>query len=179
MFEDFKDKIREHSQNNNGNKLDLSPEVLAKLKKEGIDPETCTLKQLFPEVLDQDGSDLSLLSAVEFDVMVTYFTTRKYLVEKYPQSEQEAEALGEPWAEEPGEPNQINIAKARYDPKAEIFYDLMPQMKAIYDKLYVLQTQTTDYEKICLRVYWHLSHNWNKAPNIEAFRAYSQRHRHL
>ena len=171
MFEDFKDKIPEHGQNSNGNKLDLSPEVLAKLKKEGIDPETCTLKQLFPEVLDQDGSDLSLLSAVELDVMVTYFSTRKYLLEKYPQSQHEAKTLGEPWAQEPDEPNQIDIAKARYDPKAEIFYDLMPQMKAIYDKLYVLQTQTTDYEKICIRIYWHLSHNWNRAPNIEAFRA--------
>ena len=171
MFEDFKDKSREQNQNCNGNKLDLSPEVLAELKKEGIDPENCTLKQLFPEVLDQDGNDLSLLSAVEWDVMVTYFTTRKYLLEKYPQSQQEAKTLAEPWAEEPSEPNQINIAKARYDPKALIFYDLMPQLKAIYDKLHVLQTQTTDYEKICLRIYRHLSCNWNRAPNIEAFRA--------
>ena len=80
MFEDLKDKIREQNQNNNGNKLDLSPEVLAELKKEGIDPENCTLKQLFPELLDQDGNDLSLLSAVEWDVMVTYFTSRKYLL---------------------------------------------------------------------------------------------------
>jgi hypothetical protein len=47
----------------------------------------------------------------------------------------------------------------------------MPQMKAIYDKQQVLQTQTTDYEKICLHIYWHLTWNWNRAPNIEAFRA--------
>jgi hypothetical protein len=43
LFEDFKEKIREQDQNSNGNKLDLSPEVLAKLKQEGIDPENCTL----------------------------------------------------------------------------------------------------------------------------------------
>jgi len=47
----------------------------------------------------------------------------------------------------------------------------MLQMKVICDKLQVLQTQATDYEKVCLRVYWHLTWNWNRAPNIDAFRA--------
>ena len=40
--------------------------------------------------------------------------TRKYLIEKYPQS-QEAKMLGQPWEEEPEEPYQINIPKARED----------------------------------------------------------------
>jgi hypothetical protein len=172
MFEDFKEKIKEHTQNieETKNPYDLSPEILENLKKEGIDPQNCTLNQLFPEMLDQGGSDLSLLSAVEWDTMVTYFSTRKYLLEKYPQSQQEAKTQGEPWREDLGGANQIDIVKARYDVKASIFYDAMPQMKTIYDKLSVLQAQATDFEKFCLRLYWHLSHNWNRARNFEAFR---------
>ena len=42
-------------------------------------------------------------------------------------------------------------------------------MKVIYDKVDVLQTQATEYEKICLRLYWHLTYNWNRAPNIKTF----------
>ena len=55
MFEDFKDKVREHIQNEQPLSASLSPQVLEKLKKEGIDPDNFTLKQLFPEVLDKDG----------------------------------------------------------------------------------------------------------------------------
>ena len=59
MFEDFKDKVREHSQNEpKPLSASLSPQVLEKLKKEGIDPDNFTLKQLWPEVLDEDGNDL-------------------------------------------------------------------------------------------------------------------------
>ena len=49
-----------------------------------------TLKQLFPETLDSDGNDLSLMSGAEWEIMITYAKTRKYLVEKYPQSQEEA-----------------------------------------------------------------------------------------
>ena len=171
MFEDSKDKACAHSQNEQPLSASLSPEILEKLKKEGIDPDNFTLKQLWPEVLDEDGQDLSLLSATEWETLITYVTTRKYLVGKYPQTQQEAKMSGQAWEQEPGEPKQINIVKARYDSKASIFYNAMLQMKVIYDKLQVLQTQATDYEKVCLRVYWHLTWNWNRAPNIDSFRA--------
>jgi hypothetical protein len=172
MFEDFKDKVCEPSQNEqNPLSASLSPEFLEKLKKEGIDPDNFTLKQLWPEVLDEDGNDLSLLSGAEWETLITYVTTRKYLVVKYPLTQQEAKMSGQAWEEEPGEPKQINIVKARCDSKAPIFYNAMLRMKVICDKLQVLQTQGTDYEKVCLRVYWHLTWNWNRAPNIDAFRA--------
>jgi len=171
MFEDFKDKVCEPSQNEQPLSASLSPEILEKLKKEGIDPDNFTLKQLWPEVLDEDGNDLSLLSGPEWETLITYVTTRKYLVEKYPQTQQEAKMSGQEWEEAPGEPKQINIAKGRYDLKAPIFYNAMLQMKVICYKLQVLQIQATDYEKVCLRVYWHLTWNWNRAPNIDAFRA--------
>jgi hypothetical protein len=57
------------------------------------------------------------MSGAEWEIMVTYAKTRKYLLEKYPQSQEEAKMLGQQWDEEPEEPYQINIAKAREDPK--------------------------------------------------------------
>jgi hypothetical protein len=171
MFEDFKEKIRGHSQN--GQKplsASLSAEVLERLKKEGIDLDNFTLKQLWPEVLDQDGTDISLMSGAETEEMVTYGTLRKYLIEKYPQSQQEAQAKGQAWDGEPDEPYQINTAKAREDPKDKLFWQAVLKMAAIFDKVRVLQTQALEYEKICIRMYWHLSYNWNHAPNVEIFR---------
>ena len=53
------------------------------------------------------------MSGAEWEIMITYAKTRKYLVEKYPQSQEEARMLGQPWEEEPEEPYQINIPKQR------------------------------------------------------------------
>jgi len=168
MFEDFKEKIREHNVETT-KAPELSIDVLAKLKEQGLDHENVTLAQLFPECLDSDGNDLSLMSGVEWEIMVTYAKTRKYLLEKYPQSQEEAKMLGQEWAEEPEEPYQINIAQAREDPKRKVFVQALLKMKVIYDKVDVLQEQATEYEKICLRFYWHLTWNWNKAPNVQEF----------
>jgi hypothetical protein len=172
MFEDFKDKIREHNHRDTGNPepTPLSPEVLEKLRQRGIDPETVTLAQLFPETLDPDGNDLSLMSGTEWEIMITYAKTRKYLLEKYPQSQEEAKMLGQPWDEEPEEPYQINIPKAREDPQSRVFVKALFQMKAIYDKVHALQRNASEYEKYCLRFYWHLTYNWTHAPNVKSFR---------
>jgi hypothetical protein len=172
MFEDFKDKIREHYRKDEKNPEPtlLSPEVLEKLRERGIDPENVTLAQLFPETLDPDGNDLSLMSGAEWEIMVTYAKTRKYLIEKYPQSQEEAKMLGQPWDEEPEEPRQINVAKAKEDPQSKVFVKVLFQMKAIYDKVDALQRNASEYEKYCLRFYWHLTYNWNHAPNVKSFR---------
>ena len=120
MFDDFKDKIRRHNSEKE-EKSSLSPDVIAKLQSQGLDPETVTLAQLFPETLDPDGNDLSLMSGAEWEIMITYAKTRKYLIEKYPQSQEEAKMLGQPWDEEPEEPYQINIAKTQEDPTKKSF----------------------------------------------------------
>jgi hypothetical protein len=173
MFEDFKEKVGKLQ-----NKLDseipsmstsLAPEIIEKLRKSGIDPDNVTIQQLFPATLDGDGNDLSLMSGVEWEILITYCKTRKYLLEKYPQSQEEARILGHEWDEEPDEPYQINIAKTQHDPQRKVFVHALFQMKAIYDKIEFLQRNASDYEKICLRVYWHLSFNWNYAPNVESF----------
>lgn len=172
MFEDFKEKVRAHEEKNTESPITktLSPQVLERLERRGIDPDNFTLNQLWPEVLDKDGVDLSLMSAAEMDAMVTYGILRKYLIEKYPQSQQEAKELGQVWDEEPGEPYQINIVKARDDPKGKLFWQTVLKMAEIFDKITLLQTQASEYEKICLRIYWHLVYNWNHAPDIAEFR---------
>jgi hypothetical protein len=172
MFEDFQNKIREHSSNNieKTESTSLSPEVFEKLEQRGIDPETVTLAQLFPECLIPDGNDLSLMSGAEWEIMITYAKTRKYLIEKYPQSQEEAKMLGQPWEEEPEEPYQINVAKAREDPQSKVFIKVLVQMIVIYDKVDTLQHGASEYEKYCLRLYWHLTYNWNHAPDVQSFR---------
>jgi len=60
--------------------------------------------------------------------------TRKYLIEKYPQSQEEARMLEQPWEEEPEEPYQIDIPKAREDVRSKLFFKVLYQMKAIYDQ---------------------------------------------
>ena len=153
MFEDFKEKVRAQEEKNTESPITkaLSPQVLERLERRDIDPDKFTLNQLWPEVLDKDGVDLSLMSAAEMDAMVTYGTLRKYLIEKYPQSQQEAQAIGQVWDEEPDEPYQINMSKARDDPKDKQFWQAVLKMAEIFDKINLLQTQASEYEKICLR----------------------------
>jgi hypothetical protein len=100
------------------------------------------------------------MSVVEWDAMVSYCTLRKYLIEKYPQSQQDAKTMGQASDEEQDELYQININKASIDPKSKLYWQSVLKMAAIFDKVNVLQTQATEYEKICLRIYWHLTYNW-------------------
>ncbi len=164
MFEDLKEKIREPNKESKDTPEKTAPLTPAeeKLKQEGIDPKNCKLKQLFPEVLDKDGTtDLSLMSGAEFKIIETFHKMNKYFIEKYPQTRQEAKILGEEWDEPPEAPLQVNVAKAQRDPKSKFFFAILLQMKSIYDKLDVLQAKASEYEKICLRLYWHITYNWN------------------
>jgi hypothetical protein len=174
MFEDFKEKVGK-LQNKHDSEIplmstELAPEIIDKLSKAGINPDNFTIQQLFPPTYDDDGNDLSLMSGAEWEIMITYGKTRKYLVEKYPQSQEEAKMLWQEWAEEPDEPYQIDIAKSQGDPQGRIFVNALFQMKAIYDKVEVLQRNASDYEKYCLRLYWHLTYNWTHAPEVKSFR---------
>jgi hypothetical protein len=169
MFEDFKEKIRQKQQQEQTQSTGYSPQILEKLQQSGIDPDNITLKQLFPATLDESGNDLSLMSGAEMEIMVTYAKTRKILLEKYPQSQEEVQILGQSWDEEPGELYRINIEKARQDPLSKVFLKILNQLKEIYDKIDVLQHQASEFEKICLRFYWHLTFNWNHVP-INSFR---------
>ena len=174
MFEDFKEKVGK-MQNKHDNKIPLmsttlAPQITEKLRKTGIDPDNFTIQQLFPPTLDEDGNDLSLMSGAEWEIMITYAKTRKYLLEKYPQSQEEARRSGQEWEEEPEEPYQINIAKTQEDPRRKVFVNALFKMKAIYDKVDTLQRSASEYEKFCLRLYWHLTYNWTHAPNVKSFR---------
>jgi hypothetical protein len=174
MFEDFKEKVGK-LQNKNDSEIPLmsaalAPEITEKLRNAGIDPDNVTMEQLFPETLDGDGNDLTLMSGAEWEIMITYCKARKYLLEKYPQTHEEAKMIGQQWEEEPEEPYQINIAKIQNDPQRKVFVHALFQMKVIYDKVKALQRSASDYEKLCLRLYWHLTYNWTHGPNVESFR---------
>ena len=95
MFESSKEKIRQRKIRRSRAEF-LSPKVVAKLQSRGLDPKTVTIGQLFPEVLDEEGNDLSLMSGAEWEILITYAKTRKFLIEKYPQSKEEANMLGQP-----------------------------------------------------------------------------------
>ena len=148
MFEDFKEKIKEQNHPEKARSNELTSEIEAKLKEKGIDPETVTLDDVYPERLDQEGNDLSLMSGFELDIWVTYCRTRHYLAEKYPLSK-EANQPGQ--AEDFDEAPQINIEKARDDPKSKSYLEALDKMIPIIAKLLVLQTHANRFEKICLR----------------------------
>ena len=165
MFDDFKEKVRQYSNKEKPALAAYSLEVLEKLKQQGIDPSNVTLQQLFPETLDEEGNDLSLMSGAELEIMVTYAKTRKYLLKMYPQTQEEARLLGRHWDEEPDEPYQIDLKKCSCDPKRKVFFDALNKLAAVYKKIAFLQRNATEYEKLCLRIYWHLTYNWNHAPH--------------
>jgi len=169
MFEDFKQKIIEHKESGKALSATLSPEVLEKCKQQNINPDNVSLQQLFPECLDACGSDTSLMSGAETEIMLAYAKTRKYLLEHYPQTRQEAEMLGLAWTEMLEDHVQINMALAKDDPKKKRFFQLIMKLDAIYEKIAVLQAQASDYEKICLRFYWHLTYNWNLSSDKGSF----------
>jgi hypothetical protein len=171
MFEDFKEKIKE--QQNSAEKPEssgLPPEIEAKLKEQGIDPETVTLDDMYTEELDQEGNDLSLMSWFELDTWVTFWRTRHYLAEKYPLPK-EANPPSQLQAEAPNDAPQINIEKARDDPKSKVYLEALNKVVLIYGKLEILQTHADRFEKICLRHYAYVTYNWTHAKNVEKFRS--------
>ena len=159
MFEDFKEKIK---QNSSEGKVSsgLSPEIGAALRAQGLDPLTVTLEELFPATPDIEGNDLSLMSGLEKEILLTYWKTRKYLAEKYPAEVQV-----------PDEAPDIDISRAREDPRSEVYLEALYIVVSIYKKLQVLQMYASSFEKICLRHYSHLTYNWTRAPNVGKFRS--------
>jgi hypothetical protein len=170
MSENFKEKIKEPNQPDKTESFKLPPEVEAKLREQGLDPETVTLDELLPEKLDKEGNDLSLMSAFEVDIWVTFCRTRHYLATKYPVPKQ-ADTPDKLRAQEADDPPQIEIAKAREDPKSKVYLEALNKMVLIYDKLHVLQTGASRFEKICLRYYSYITYNWIHASDVEEFRS--------
>jgi hypothetical protein len=129
-----------------------------------------TIHDLYPEALDQEGNDLSLMSGFELDIWLTFWRTRHYLAEKYPLPK-EANPSGQLQAETSDEAPQINIAKAREDPKSKVYFEALEKVVLIYAKLEALQTHASRFEKICLRHYNYITYNWTHASNAKEFRS--------
>ncbi|MGE5637149.1 MAG: hypothetical protein ACM3WQ_00440 [Chloroflexota bacterium] len=170
MFEGFKEKIKDYEDIEKVESAATVAEIDAKLRMQGLDPATVTIKDLLPEFLDDCGNDISLMSAKEWEIEVTYHRTRKLLLQKYPQPKEETKILENAWNKGVDESYDINISKAAEDPQSKVFLKALCQIKAIYDKLEVLQSQASEYEKYCLRLYWYLTYNWNHAEDVKSFR---------
>ena len=171
MYESFKEKVKMHkNKHDKTSKIEETSKVIAKLKQQDIDSCRVTLKQLFPECLDSEGCDISLMSGNELKLISMYAKTRKYLLKKYPQTQQKTKPPGNVWAEDTNALVQIDMLKAKTDPKLWLLFELNLKIRVIYDKLDVLQSKALDYEKTCLRLYMHLTYNWNYAQDIEHFR---------
>jgi len=97
--------------------------------------------------------------------------TKKLTKAKHiPQTQQETKLHGNVCVEDLNSLAQIDISKAKFDPKMSLLFELNLQLCNIYNKLTVLQFKALEYEKICLRFYSHLTYNWNHAKDIERFR---------
>ncbi|MGD6806833.1 MAG: hypothetical protein ACQCN4_07725 [Candidatus Bathyarchaeia archaeon] len=169
MFEDFKEKIKERNREK-PESSGLFPEVEAKLKEQGLDPATVTLDDMYPKELDKEGNDLSLMSGFELDIWVTFWKTRYYLAEKYPMPK-EANPSEEQQVQADEVP-QINIKKARDDPKSKVYLEALDKVVLIYGKIETLQAHASRFEKVCLRHYGYVTYNWAHARNVEKFRSH-------
>jgi hypothetical protein len=150
---------------------ELSPEALAKLRAEGIDLEHPTLDQMYPEILDREGNDLSLMSAKEMETWATYWRVRKYLWDTYPLPKK-ADSTSQPsQPQEQKEDPDVDIPKAAQDPKAQEYLGALDKAFKIYNKIQVLQKQATPFEKICVRYYSFIAYNWTNAPSAKLFRS--------
>lgn len=164
MFEDFKEKIKEQ------NEKPESAEVEAKLREQGLDPESITIDDVYPEALDKEGNDLSLMSGYELDIWVTYCRTRRYLAEKYPPLK-EVNPPEQQQDKACDEVPQIDLTKAQEDPQFKVYTQALDKMMLLIGKLQVLQTNASHFEKICLRHYAYITYNWTHASNVEEFRS--------
>ena len=166
-MKDFKEKKRE-TNHEKQESYELSAEVESMLKEKGLDIETMTLDDLYPEELDKEGKDLSLMSGFELDIWITYCKTRHHLAKNYPLKK--TKAFGQLRASSHEAP-QIDIENARHNLKSKIYVEALKKVVKIFDNIETLQKQASPYEKACLRHYGFITYNWLHAPNPEKFRA--------
>lgn len=76
------------------------------------------------------------MSGAEMEIMVTYAKTRKCLIETYPQSQEEAKMLGQPWDEDPRGPTPNQRRKSKRGPTK-----LSPKLKSM------LEAQPKNYKE--------------------------------
>jgi len=169
LFEAFKQKVQMHNERifASQSTLGLVSEGLAEFKAPNLDSTDFALRQLFSPALDDAGVDLSLMSGAEAAFLITYAKIRRYFVEQYP-SRPDTATYGGDWTEDPQvsqAASQIDVAKAKCDPKIYPYFEALLKLLVVYDKLEVLQIQASEYEKICLRIYSRLTYNWTHTKN--------------
>lgn len=114
-----------------------------------------TLLECLTATIGEDGVDFSLATGLDLQRFQQYAKLRRELSSKYPNPEHLREEADD----------TIFIQDARHDSKAPLFLRLMLPVKAMFDRVEMLQEFATEYEKKVVRWYAHITLNW---PNQSA-----------
>ena len=106
--------------------------------------------------LSEDGVDWSLLTGLDIQHFTLYCKIRNELSKKYPKPKELMEA----------DDDTVDISKARHDAKAPLFLRALDKVHDAFERVQVLQYLATKYDKKAVRLYCHLSNNWEN-PEIK------------
>lgn len=113
-----------------------------------------TLEQCLAATVSEDGVDYSLATGLDMQRLAQYAKLRKKLSDKYPNRGPMED-----------EDDTLDIIRAREDLQAPLFLRLMLPVKAMFDRVEMLQEFATEYDKKVVRWYAHITLNW---PNQNA-----------
>ncbi len=79
------------------------------------------------------------------------------------------------WWVKPGMKNQTNPTKSisikpEMIQKVNCFGNQCLEWQRSLTRLMFCRLKPPEYEKICLRIYWHFTYNWTHAPDVDVFR---------
>jgi len=103
------------------------------------------------EFLSKDGVDWSLLTGLDIQHFTLYCKIRNELSKKYPNPKELMEE----------EDDTVNIKEARHDAKAPLFLRALDMVHDAFERVGILQYVSTEYEKKAIRLYSHLTNNWD------------------
>jgi len=117
-----------------------------------IDMMETRWQELFTEYIDQDGVDISLFTGLDWQHYKLYGMLHNEFSKKYPKPESQRE----------DETDTVDIPKAHMDPKAHLYIRALILIKEAYERAETLQHLAMEYEKKVVRLYCHLTRNWNQ-----------------
>lgn len=108
-------------------------------------------RELFDGYITEEGVDFSLMTGFNIQRLRLYGQLRKRLAGKYPKPKHLME----------DKEDTIDVTLARHDNDAALFIRCLDEAKEAYDRVHILQGLATEYEKKAVRLYCHLTRNWN------------------
>lgn len=122
-----------------------------------IEEKPKTLDGCLSATVDKEGVDVSLMTGLDLQRLEQYGMLRKEMSEKYPK----------PLNQREDDDDTILIEQAQHDAKAHLFTQLLSTVKETYDRVDMLQTFATEYDKKVVRFYGHITLNWGHLRIVE------------